>query len=301
LVRTKKMKNINSGDFIAESPFKLTAAETHISTKLSKAEIKEELQQISEKLSAIQDTIYAHNKYAVLVCLQGMDTAGKDSLIKAVFSSFNPRGVVVHSFKTPSELELEHDYLWRHYLALPERGKFAIFNRSHYENVLVTRVNPSYILNENLPSITSESDISQEFWENRFTQINNFESHIQQNGTIVFKFFLNLSKEEQRKRLLRRLEKESHNWKFSLGDLVQRKRWDDYMNCYEEAINKTHTKEAPWYVIPADDKNMARLLVAKILLKNLEKYTDIKKPELAPNIQKDIAKYKEILSKKEMQ
>jgi PPK2 family polyphosphate:nucleotide phosphotransferase len=295
------MKNINSGDFIAESPFKLTAAETHISTKLSKAEIKEELQQISEKLSAIQDTIYAHNKYAVLVCLQGMDTAGKDSLIKAVFSSFNPRGVVVHSFKTPSELELEHDYLWRHYLALPERGKFAIFNRSHYENVLVTRVNPSYILNENLPSITSESDISQEFWENRFTQINNFESHIQQNGTIVFKFFLNLSKEEQRKRLLRRLEKESHNWKFSLGDLVQRKRWDDYMNCYEEAINKTHTKEAPWYVIPADDKNMARLLVAKILLKNLEKYTDIKKPELAPNIQKDIAKYKEILSKKEMQ
>jgi len=295
------MKNINSGDFIAESPFKLTAAETHISTKLSKAEIKEELQQISEKLSAIQDTIYAHNKYAVLVCLQGMDTAGKDSLIKAVFSSFNPRGVVVHSFKTPSELELEHDYLWRHYLALPERGKFAIFNRSHYENVLVTRVNPSYILNENLPSITSESDISQEFWENRFTQINNFESHIQQNGTIVFKFFLNLSKEEQRKRLLRRLEKESHNWKFSLGDLVQRKRWDDYMNCYEEAINKPHTKEAPWYVIPADDKNMARLLVAKILLKNLEKYTDIKKPELAPNIQKDIAKYKEILSKKEMQ
>ncbi|MCE2741949.1 MAG: polyphosphate kinase 2 family protein [Sphingobacteriales bacterium] len=295
------MKNINSGDFIAESPFKLTAAETHISTKLSKAEIKEELQQISEKLSAIQDTIYAHNKYAVLVCLQGMDTAGKDSLIKAVFSSFNPRGVVVHSFKTPSELELEHDYLWRHYLALPERGKFAIFNRSHYENVLVTRVNPSYILNENLPSITSESDISQEFWENRFTQINNFESHIQQNGTIVFKFFLNLSKEEQRKRLLRRLEKESHNWKFSPGDLVQRKRWDDYMNCYEEAINKTHTKEAPWYVIPADDKNMARLLVAKILLKNLEKYTDIKKPELAPNIQKDIAKYKEILSKKEMQ
>ena len=176
MVRTKKMKNINSSDFIAESPFKLTAAETHISTKLSKAEIKEELQQISEKLSAIQDTMYAHNKYAVLVCLQGMDIAGKDSLIKAVFSSFNPRGVVVHSFKTPSELELEHDYLWRHNLALPERGKFTVFNRSHYENVLVTRVNPRYILNENLPSITSESDISQEFWENRFTQINNFES-----------------------------------------------------------------------------------------------------------------------------
>jgi PPK2 family polyphosphate:nucleotide phosphotransferase len=294
------MKNINSSDFIAESPFKLTAAETHISTKLSKAEIKEELQQISEKLSAIQDTIYAHNKYAVLVCLQGMDTAGKDRLIKAVFSSFNPRGVVVHSFKTPSELELEHDYLWRHYLALPERGKFAIFNRSHYENVLVTRVNPSYILNENLPSITSESDISQEFWENRFTQINNFESHIQQNGTIVFKFFLNLSKEEQRKRLLRRLEKESHNWKFSLGDLVQRKRWDDYMNCYEEAINKTHTKEAPLYVIPADDKNMARLLVAKILYQQLVKLTDIKEPPLNDDIKKDIDMYKDLLAKKEI-
>ena len=300
MVRTKKMKNINSSDFIAESPFKLTAAETHISTKLSKAKIKEELQQISEKLSAIQDTIYAHNKYAVLVCLQGMDTAGKDSLIKAVFSSFNPRGVVVHSFKTPSELELEHDYLWRHYLALPERGKFAIFNRSHYENVLVTRVNPSYILNENLQSITSESDISQEFWENRFTQINNFESHIQQNGTIVFKFFLNLSKEEQRKRLLRRLEKESHNWKFSLGDLVQRKHWDDYMNCYEEAINKTHTKEAPWYVIPADDKNMARLLVAKILYQQLVKLTDIKEPPLNDDIKKDIDMYKDLLAKKEI-
>jgi PPK2 family polyphosphate:nucleotide phosphotransferase len=294
------MKNINSSDFIAESPFKLTAAETHISTKLSKAEIKEELQQISEKLSAIQDTMYAHNKYAVLVCLQGMDTSGKDSLIKAVFSSFNPRGVVVHSFKTPSELELEHDYLWRHYLALPERGKFAIFNRSHYENVLVTRVNPRYILNENLPSITSESDISQEFWENRFTQINNFESHIQQNGTIVFKFFLNLSKEEQRKRLLRRLEKESHNWKFSQGDLVQRKRWDDYMNCYEEAINKTHTKEAPWYVIPADDKNMARLLVAKILYQQLVKLTDIKEPPLNDDIKKDIDMYKDLLAKKEI-
>jgi PPK2 family polyphosphate:nucleotide phosphotransferase len=294
------MKNINSSDFIAESPFKLTAAETHISTKLSKAKIKEELQQISEKLSAIQDTMYAHNKYAVLICLQGMDTAGKDSLIKAVFSSFNPRGVVVHSFKTPSELELEHDYLWRHYLALPERGKFAIFNRSHYENVLVTRVNPRYILNENLPSITSESDISQEFWENRFTQINNFESHIQQNGTIVFKFFLNLSKEEQRKRLLRRLEKESHNWKFSLGDLVQRKHWDDYMNCYEEAINKTHTKEAPWYVIPADDKNMARLLVAKILYQQLVKLTDIKEPPLNDDIKKDIDMYKDLLAKKEI-
>jgi polyphosphate kinase 2 (PPK2 family) len=167
--------------------------------------------------------------------------------------------------------------------------------------VLVTRVNPSYILNENLPSITSESDISQEFWENRFSQINNFESHIQQNGTIVFKFFLNLSKEEQRKRLLRRLEKESHNWKFSLGDLVQRKHWDDYMNdSDDEAINKTHTKEAPWYVIPADDKNMARLLVAKILYQQLVKLTDIKEPPLNDDIKKDIDMYKDLLAKKEI-
>lgn len=167
--------------------------------------------------------------------------------------------------------------------------------------MLVTRVNPSYILNENLPNITSESDISQEFWENRFTQINNFESHIHQNGTIVFKFFLNLSKEEQRKRLLRRLEKESHNWKFSLGDLVQRKHWDDYMNdSDDEAINKTHTKEAPWYVIPADDKNMARLLVAKILYQQLVKLTDIKEPPLNDGIKKEIDMYKDLLAKKEI-
>ncbi|MDP3929919.1 MAG: polyphosphate kinase 2 family protein [Bacteroidota bacterium] len=294
------MKNINNNDFAAKKPFKLIEAETQLNTKLSKNEIKEELKEYSEKLSKIQDAMYAHNKYAVLVCLQGMDTSGKDSLVREVFSSFNPRGVVVHSFKTPSELELEHDYLWRHYIALPERGKFAVFNRSHYENVLVTRVNPSYILNENLPSITSESDISQEFWENRFSQINNFENHIHQNGTLVFKFFLNLSKEEQRKRLLRRLEKESHNWKFSPGDLVERKRWDDYMNCYEEAINKTHTNEAPWYVIPADDKNMARLLVAKILYQEMLKLTDIKEPPLNDDIKKDIDMYKDLLAKKEI-
>lgn len=298
--KPKKMKNINNNDFAAKKPFKLIEAETQLNTKLSKNEIKEELKEYSEKLSKIQDAMYAHNKYAVLVCLQGMDTSGKDSLVREVFSSFNPRGVVVHSFKTPSELELEHDYLWRHYIALPERGKFAVFNRSHYENVLVTRVNPSYILNENLPSITSESDISQEFWENRFSQINNFENHIHQNGTLVFKFFLNLSKEEQRKRLLRRLEKESHNWKFSPGDLVERKRWDDYMNCYEEAINKTHTNEAPWYVIPADDKNMARLLVAKILYQEMLKLTDIKEPPLNDDIKKDIDMYKDLLAKKEI-
>lgn len=294
------MKNINNNDFVAKKPFKLIEAETQLNTKLSKSEIKDEQKEYSEKLSKIQDTMYAHNKYGVLVCLQGMDTSGKDSLIREVFSSFNPRGVVVHSFKTPSELELEHDYLWRHYLALPERGKFAVFNRSHYENVLVTRVNPSYILNENLPSITSESDITQEFWENRFTQINNFENHIYQNGTLVFKFFLNLSKEEQRQRLLRRLEKESHNWKFSPGDLVERKRWDEYMDYYEEAINKTHTQNAPWYIIPADDKNMARLLVAKILYQEMLKLTDIKEPPLNDDIKKDIDMYKDLLAKKEI-
>lgn len=298
--KPKKMKNINNNDFVAKKPFKLIEAETQLNTKLSKSEIKDELKEYSEKLSKIQDTMYAHNKYGVLVCLQGMDTSGKDSLIREVFSSFNPRGVVVHSFKTPSSLELEHDYLWRHYLALPERGKFAVFNRSHYENVLVTRVNPSYILNENLPSITSESDITQEFWENRFTQINNFENHIYQNGTLVFKFFLNLSKEEQRQRLLRRLEKESHNWKFSPGDLVERKRWDEYMDYYEEAINKTHTQNAPWYIIPADDKNMARLLVAKTLYQEMLKLTDIKEPPLNDDIKKDIGMYKDLLTKKEI-
>ncbi|HEU4497288.1 MAG TPA: PPK2 family polyphosphate kinase, partial [Flavobacterium sp.] len=268
-----------------------------IKIELSGEEQKDLLRDTRTALSKLQDKMYAHNKYSVLVCLQGMDTSGKDSLIREVFKEFNVRGVVVHSFKTPNSAELEHDYLWRHYIALPEKGKFAVFNRTHYENVLVTRVHPEYLLNENLPDISRVEDISEDFWKRRLEEIVNFEKHLSDNGTIILKFFLNISREEQRKRLLRRLETEKHNWKFSPGDLKEREMWDDYQKYYEEAINATSRENAPWYVVPADDKHLSRLIVAKTIHDVLLKYTDIQFPELDGKIKNNISFYKEELNK----
>ncbi|MFC4817252.1 MULTISPECIES: PPK2 family polyphosphate kinase [unclassified Flavobacterium] len=289
------MAVFKSEDFKITKAIKLQDFPTEIETTLKDKEKEKMLDEVQQPLSELQDVMYAHNRYGVLICLQGMDTSGKDSLIREVFKEFNPRGVVVHSFKTPNSTELEHDYLWRHYLALPEKGKFAVFNRTHYENVLVTRVHPEYILNENLPGIEKVEDITPEFWENRFEQINNFEKHITQNGTIVLKFFFYMSKEEQRKRLLRRLEEEEHHWKFSPGDLKERERWDDYMKYYEEAINKTSKPHAPWYVIPADDKEMARYMVGRIIWEEMQKYTDIKEPALDEKVKLNFAEYKKQL------
>ncbi len=289
------MKNVNLGDFKVTSPVNVRSLATTYDLQASKEEINSELKKTRKEVGKWQDILYAHGKYSVLVCLQGMDTAGKDSLIREVFKGFNSRGVVVHSFKTPTSLELKHDYLWRHYIALPSRGKFGIFNRTHYENVLVTRVHPEYILNENLPHIKGVDDIDHEFWDKRFEEIKNFEDHLTSNGTIIFKFFLNLSKEEQRNRLLRRLDKPGKNWKFSPGDLKERKLWDDYRNYYEDAINRTSTEKAPWYIIPADDKKTARYLVSKILHDVLLKLEDVKEPQLPPDIHKNIDDYKEQL------
>ena len=289
------MKSINPDDFKVVDKIVLSRLPTNLDIDASFNDKEEKLDKVQAKLSEIQDVMYAHNRYGVLICLQGMDTSGKDSLIREVFDEFNSRGVVVHSFKTPNTTELEHDYLWRHYLALPEKGKFAVFNRSHYENVLVTRVHPEYILKENLPGIDTVSAITPEFWDNRMQQIRHFEKHITQNGVIVLKFFLHMSKEEQRKRLLSRLEDEKKNWKFSTGDLAERERWDDYMHFYEEAINNTSTDYAPWYVIPADDKEMSRYIVAKIIWEEMQKHTDIKEPQLDKTVMENIEKYKEIL------
>ncbi|MDA6068577.1 polyphosphate kinase 2 family protein [Flavobacterium sp. AC] len=289
------MKSIDPNDFKVTDKIKLSKIPTLLKVKGDDDEKIEKLDKVQSKLSKQQDKMYAHNRYGVLICLQGMDTSGKDSLIREVFKEFNPRGVVVHSFKTPTSTELEHDYLWRHYMALPEKGKYAIFNRTHYENILVTRVHPEFILAENLPGIESVEDIPKDFWKNRIEQINNFEKHITQNGIIVLKFYLHLSKEEQRQRLLRRLEKEKHNWKFSLADLKERGHWDEYQEYYEEAINKTSTKDAPWYVVPADDKEMARYIVAQIIWDTMQKHTDIKEPELPENIKENIGVYKQQL------
>lgn len=289
------MKSINPDDFKVVGKIDLSKIPTNLFSESDEDEKEDKLDKVQAKLSELQDVMYAHNKYGVLICLQGMDTSGKDSLIREVFKEFNPRGVVVHSFKTPNSTELEHDYLWRHYLALPEKGKFAVFNRTHYENVLVTRVHPEYILSENLPGIESINDITPEFWENRMEQINNFEKHISQNGTIVLKFYFHMSKEEQRVRLLRRLENEEHHWKFSPGDLKERACWDEYMNHYQEAINKTSTTIAPWYIIPADDKEMARYIVAKIIWEEMQKRTDIKEPELEEKVKANFDVYRKEL------
>ncbi|QSB28273.1 PPK2 family polyphosphate kinase [Flavobacterium sp. CLA17] len=291
------MKSIDPNDFKVVKKISLKSIPTLLDIKADDEEKEEKLDKVQAKLSDLQDVMYSHNKYSVLICLQGMDTSGKDSLIREVFKEFNPRGVVVHSFKTPNSSELEHDYLWRHYIALPEKGKFAIFNRTHYENVLVTRVHPEFLLSENLPGINSVKDIKPKFWKNRIEQINNFEKHIAANGTIVMKFFLHLSKEEQRERLLRRLEEGKHNWKFSPGDLKEREHWEEYQKYYEQAINKTSKEHAPWYIVPADDKEMARYIVAKIIWEEMQKYTDIKEPELDDEIKANFELYKKQLAK----
>ena len=272
---------------------------TQVDLGLDNKGLKKELNRLREELAAFQDKLYAHGKYGVLVCLQGMDTAGKDSLIREVFKEFNVRGVVVHSFKVPTSKELKHDYLWRHYVALPERGKFSVFNRTHYENVLVTRVHPEYLLYENLPHLTRVEQADEEFWADRFRQIRDFERHISENGVKILKFYLHLSKDEQRNRLLRRLEKEEKNWKFSPGDLKERKLWEQYENCYQEALSETSTEQAPWYCIPADDKKTARVLVASILKETLTELDDVQYPQLEEEVAQNIENFKEALNNEE--
>lgn len=269
---------------------------SNFNTNETQVKAKKELKKVRKKLSELQDKMYAHGKYSMLICLQGMDTSGKDSLIREVFKDINANGVSVHSFKVPTETELKHDFLWRHYLVLPERGKMAVFNRTHYENVLVTRVHKNYIFGENIPTVKSEADLNDTFYHNRMEAINNFESHIAANGTIILKFFLNLSKEEQKNRLLRRLNLPEKNWKFSAGDLKERKLWKKYMFCYEDLLNRTSKEHAPWYIIPADDKPTARLLVAKTILETLQQYKDMKYPEIDKKTKENLEIYKKELN-----
>ena len=278
---------MNLDDYRVSSQIKLA----ELSTKEVEDDAKKKLKKIRRKISDLQDTMYAEGKYGVLICLQGMDTSGKDSLIREVFKDVNARGVQVHSFKVPTELELKHDFMWRHYVALPPKGKIGVFNRTHYENVLVTRVHPEYIFGENIPAVKSLDDIDDAFFHDRMERINDFENHLAKNGTIVLKFFLNLSKDEQKNRLLRRLNIQEKNWKFSKGDLKERKLWDKYQFCYEDLLNRTSKENAPWFVIPADDKSTARLLLAEILLEELEKY-NFKEPSLPEDIQAQVEEFK---------
>ena len=291
------MLSFNPQDFKIQGPVKLAQLPTQLNHDWPKAQRQAALAEVRTQLAEFQEKLFAHGKYGVLICFQGMDAAGKDSLIREVFKDFNARGIVVHSFKTPSTKELNHDYLWRHYAALPERGRFSVFNRSHYENLLVTRVYPEFILKENHPDIEEVADINPEFWQKRFRQINDFERHVSENGTIIIKFFLNLSYEEQRKRLLRRLEQPKHRWKFEPGDLKDRSNWTKFAACYEDILNHCSPDHAPWYALPADCKDTARYLAAKIILEHLQPYKTIQYPKLEPAIKARIDEFRNLLQK----
>jgi PPK2 family polyphosphate:nucleotide phosphotransferase len=232
----------------------------------SKKEYKKLLAAGTKQLSELQRMFYAHNRYALLLIFQAMDAAGKDGAIRHVMSGINPQGCQVFSFKHPSPQELEHDFLWRTQLALPERGRIGIFNRSYYEEVLIVRVRPEILKAQGLPdSVMDEQSI----WKGRYRSIMNSENHLYRNGTRIIKFFLHLSPEEQRKRLIARIDDPDKNWKFSEADVLQREAWDEYMQAYEACLSNTSTSEAPWYVIPADDKKNARLIVSQVILDTL--------------------------------
>lgn len=231
-----------------------------------KESAEDEIKKNIKELSEFQELFYADDRYSLLIILQAPDAAGKDGVIRHVMSGINPQGCRVHSFKTPSKEEWEHDFLWRHYKVLPERGMIEIFNRSHYENVLVSKVNPKIILNERIPGYDSVDKIDDKFWEDRYKSINHFEKHLYNNGMRILKFYLHVSKEEQRKRFLSRLQKPEKNWKFSSSDLEARDQWDEYQKAYEEMMEKTSTDYAPWHIIPADKKYFARVAVGDVIL-----------------------------------
>lgn len=274
---------------------KVSGFETDFTAGLDKEDAEKLLSENIEKLSKLQDKLYAQDRYSVLVIFQAMDAAGKDGTIEHVMSGINPQGCQVFSFKAPSAEELDHDYLWRIYRCLPERGRIGIFNRSHYEDVLVAKVHPSIVLNGKLPKVTKVEDVNDKFWKKRYRQINDFERHLTENGTIILKFFLNVSHDEQKKRFLARLEDEAKNWKFSASDLKERQYWDDYMDAYSEMLTHTSTDEAPWYVIPADNKWFMRYAVGQIICKRMEEI-DLHYPVLTDEAKQSIEAAKKILA-----
>lgn len=251
---------------------------------LSKQDAKELLAKNIESLSELQSMLYAQDRYSILIIFQAMDAAGKDGTINHVMSGINPQGCQVYSFKQPSAEELDHDYLWRICRSLPERGRIGIFNRSHYEDVLIAKVHPEIILSNQLPGIENKKDVDDDFWKRRYRQINDFERYLTENGTIILKFFLNVSKDEQKKRFMERLDDPSKNWKFSADDTKERGFWSDYMKAYADVLTETSTELAPWYVIPADNKWFMRYAVGRILCDRMKElklhYPKLSKEEL---------------------
>jgi PPK2 family polyphosphate:nucleotide phosphotransferase len=261
---------------------------------ITKIEAEGKLEADILQMQKYQDFLYAQNTYALLIIFQAMDAAGKDSTIKHVMSGVNPQGCQVFSFKAPSTEELDHDYLWRTAKALPERGRIGIFNRSYYEEVLVVRVHPELLKKQQLPKIAE----GKRLWKQRFEEINNFEKYLVENGVIILKFFLNVSKTEQKKRFLERIESPEKHWKFSPNDVVERAFWNDYMEAYEDVFNHTSTSWAPWYIVPADRKWFTRLVVSDIICTKL-KSLNLKYPTLSEEHQQQLLKAKAILENEE--
>ena len=250
--------------------FSLDDFDTSFSGDYKKEDSEALLADMIRDTAALQSALYADNRYALLIIFQAMDAAGKDGAIAHTLSGLNPQGCEVFSFKQPSPEELDHDFLWRHYKALPEYGRIGVHNRSHYENVLITKVHPELLLKERLPGINSVKDADQKFWAHRYESIRSFEKHLHQNGTVVIKFFLHLSKGEQKDRFLKRIDDPEKNWKFSSADIKERAYWDDYMKAYEKAIKETATDHSPWYVLPADKKWFTRIAISTIILETLK-------------------------------
>jgi len=273
---------------------RLDARPTHVKPICgSKKEYQDALAGHVQRLSELQELLYAHNRYSLLVIFQAMDAAGKDSAIKQVMSGVNPQGCRVNSFKHPSAEELDHDFLWRTTRWLPERGQIGIFNRSYYEEVLVVRVHPEILRSQGLPDeLLDEKTV----WEGRFRSISDMESHLQRNGTRIVKIFLHVSKDEQRRRFLKRIDNSDKNWKFNVGDMAERKYWQTYMSAYEACMSATSTKDSPWYVIPADSKKDAQLIISRILVETLEKLP-MRYPELDPQEREDLKSIRKMLEK----
>ena len=272
--------------------FRLSEANTLAETVPDKKSYKKRLEKLVDELDDLQRRLYASDKHSVLLVFQAMDAAGKDSTIRAVMSGVDPAGCQVFSFKQPSSEELDHDFLWRTAKSLPQRGRIGVFNRSYYEEVLVVRVHPEYLGGQKLP-YKVELD---ELWEQRFESIRDHEKHLARNGTIVLKFWLNISRDEQRKRFLSRLDDQRKNWKFSSGDVDESALWKNYMNAYEHALNASSRPWAPWYAIPADDKPSARLAVAETIVESL-KSLNLQYPPVSKRQLKDIGKMRELLER----
>lgn len=243
-----------------------------------------QLEKQVQRIAALQDALYAGNRWSLLLIFQAMDAAGKDGTIKHVMSGVNPAGCQVYSFKQPSAAELDHDFLWRTSMCLPERGRIGVFNRSYYEEVLVVRVHPEYLAPQRLPDVDAKRA---DFWEGRYTSIRDFEAHLSRNGTKVVKFFLNVSRDEQRKRFLDRIDDPTKNWKFGLGDVRERSYWNDYQKAYEKCIRATSTVDAPWYVVPADDNKNMRLIVARVIAETLESL-GLEQPKLSATLVEEL-------------